>query len=319
MQPRDRSSFVLPHHLESKLPPVSPAPRQNTQNMSGTLERRKPVPLARQVNNEVSKPEVAEKPAQLLHRRSQENITEGSSTHSLERRPQRPPPPKTVKPTGHVVERPSVPPPERPKSEPHKPTPEPRPRSEVLSASVMETSSVGKLQESLKKDEGGSPLSSTELLSFADDSDTEEEISRSVTSLTNGGPIEEAAEMAECGTDRLVDIEEQNDVVLRRSLREKMRWDFLTASDSEQPPERPPRSSPSDVLEVIPSQNEESEEMPMRETPSPNINTSGPPPDLIASSEAKAVARAEVIESEEQKKVVVVSSRSSVAAEETRL
>ncbi|XP_064478280.1 rho GTPase-activating protein 44-like isoform X2 [Ornithodoros turicata] len=319
MQPRDRSSFVLTSHMEAKLPPVSPAPRQNT---GGTLERRRPVPLARQV----SKPEVAEKPTQLLHRRSQENITETCNTHSLERRPLRPPPPKTAKPTGHVVERPSVPPPERPKSDPHKPTPEPRPRSETLTSSVVETSPVGKLQASLKKDEGSSPLSSTELLSFADDSDTEEELPRSRTSLTNGDPDEERNE---CAADNLVDIvgahlAEQDDVVLRRSLREKARWDFLTASDSEHPPERPPRTSPSEGLEQH-GGDEEAEEA-RRETPSPNINTSGPPPDLIASSEAKAVAHVdEVIESEEQKKVVVVSgvalgeARSSVAAEETRL
>lgn len=304
-QPRDRSSFALPSQLEAKLPPVSPAPRQIA---GGTLERRKPTPLARQA----SKPEVAEKPPQLLHRRSQEGLSDGYSAHSLDRRPARPPVPKTAKPTSHV-ERPTVPPPERPKVEPHRPASEPAVQPEPASNVSGDDDPAGKLETPPRRSDGGSPLSSVELLSFADDSDTEEDVSGSRTSLTNGDADERKSEA----------------VPERRAENRgaDSRRDFPTCPDGRSPPERPPRHSPSESSER--SAGEDFVEEPCRETPSPNINTSGPPPDLITSSEAKAAigydvirteaVRTEVAEHDEQKKVVAAGGSLPVMPEETRL
>ncbi|EEC03631.1 Rho GTPase-activating protein RICH2, putative [Ixodes scapularis] len=299
--PRDRSSMALPPSADFKLPGAAPAVG------GGTLGR--PRPQVRQG----SKPEVAEKP-QALQRRSLEGAAAegaGYSTQSLERRPGRPPVPRPA------CERPSVPPPERPKSQ----------NLDAGQRGVQETAADAGLQknEAVPKSDhqagggsvsGGRPLSldHEELLSFADDSDTDEK------DETGGGDGSKPARLVNGVKDGDGEAESQlaSSPPLQRShprnqsARDEARWDFLTGGELKPAPERPPRSKNS------------REDLALRRSPPPDINTSGPPPDLIASSEVSkttiTVATKDV-ETSPPHKVSGLSSpvHGSGTPEETRL
>ncbi|KAM7296257.1 rho GTPase-activating protein 44 [Ixodes scapularis] len=346
--PRDRSSMALPPSADFKLPGAAPAVG------GGTLGR--PRPQVRQG----SKPEVAEKP-QALQRRSLEGAAAegaGYSTQSLERRPGRPPVPRPA------CERPSVPPPERPKSQ----------NLDAGQRGVQETAADAGLQknEAVPKSDhqagggsvsGGRPLSldHEELLSFADDSDTDEK------DETGGGDGSKPARLVNGVKDGDGEAESQlaSSPPLQRShprnqsARDEARWDFLTGGELKPAPERPPRSSPSAELTAgsmtasmtsvassttssmassmtsltassltssgrVLSEENSREDLSLRRSPPPDINTSGPPPDLIASSEVSkttiTVATKDV-ETSPPHKVSGLSSpvHGSGTPEETRL
>lgn len=366
-QPRDRTSIAigagsLPFDHRPGAPPAVGG---------GTLGRPRPM----------VKPQVAEKPT--LQRRSLEGVVEGAaaagmsySTQSLERRPGRHQGAVGGRP--QPCERPSVPPPERPKSgslesagrnSHHAPEASTAPdaqrhsgngRGEVAnegngrqqqvcysngrgeaknhvaenalarsadgsvfagrsSTNRNDSSSSSSSEGSKRKDGAGRrdsgerPLSleHQEMLSFADESDSEDGSSILVSpsgggsGSSNNGPSvmwKSCSASIPSGSEQLAN----GTVVLRRSPSrtngmtperphpfqptttadapaavrpmDDSRWNFLTAAEQQPVPERPPRSSPS---------ADPSEPKPSRQSPVllDAIHTTGPPPDLITSSE----------------------------------
>ncbi|KAH9379398.1 hypothetical protein HPB48_012266 [Haemaphysalis longicornis] len=331
-QPRDRTSIAigagsLPFDHRPGAPPAVGG---------GTLGRPRPM----------VKPQVAEKPT--LQRRSLEGVVEGAaaagmsySTQSLERRPGRHQGAVGGRP--QPCERPSVPPPERPKSgslesagrnSHHAPEASTAPdaqrhsgngRGEVANEGngrqqqVCYSNGRGEAKNHVaenalaRRDSGERPLSleHQEMLSFADESDSEDGSSILVSpsgggsGSSNNGPSvmwKSCSASIPSGSEQLAN----GTVVLRRSPSrtngmtperphpfqptttadapaavrpmDDSRWNFLTAAEQQPVPERPPRSSPS---------ADPSEPKPSRQSPVllDAIHTTGPPPDLITSSE----------------------------------
>lgn len=361
-QPRDRTSIAMgagPLPFDHRPPPTVGG---------GTLGRPRPM----------AKPQVAEKPT--LQRRSLEGVVEGAtaaavsySTQSLERRPGRHQGAVGGRP--QPCERPSVPPPERPKSgslesagrnSHHAPEVSAAPDTQrhadsgrneavndgngrqqqvcysngrgetknhvaenALTSSVdgsvftgrsstnrndssSSSSSEGSKRKDCvgRRDSGERPLSleHQEMLSFADESDSEDGGSVLVSpgggsgGSSNNGPnvMWKSCSASLPGGEQLAN----GTVVLRRSPSrangvtperphpfqptsgdapavvrptDDSRWNFLTAAEQQPVPERPPRSSPS---------ADTSEPKPSRLSPVLDaIHTTGPPPDLITSSE----------------------------------
>lgn len=375
-QPRDRTSIAIgagSFDHRSGAPPTAGG---------GTLGR--PRPLV--------KPQVAEKPT--LQRRSLEGVVEGAmvagvsySTQSLERRPGRHQGAVGGRP--QPCERPSVPPPERPKSgslESAGRNSHHAPEASAVTADVQRhagsdraesansgcgnngngrqvcysngkgemknhiaenaltrstdssmfagRSSTGRNDSSSssgsegttkrkdgvgRRDSGERPLSleHQEMLSFADESDSEDGSSVLVSpsgdgsgSSSKNGP---SVMWKSCSASIPGGELANGSVVLRRSpsrtngmtperphpfqptvapsgdapavvrQMDDARWNFLTAAEQQPVPERPPRSSPSADTSAFALV---SEPKPSRQSPVLDaIHTTGPPPDLITSSE----------------------------------
>lgn len=370
-QPRDRSSILIGagalsgDHRASMLP-----------TGGGTLGRPRPM----------AKPQVAEKPT--LQRRSLEGVVESAavggssySTQSLERRPGRH---QAMGGVGRPqpCERPSVPPPERPKTGSLESTSR---NSQTLEASAVQVSEPpldagksdgatspgsscgrnGKQQQSHFADEGtdhgtekvltmsadssifaarsngngtsrsdssGSssdgarrrdnpgrrssgerPLSldHQEMLSFADESDSEDGSSvlispsgiisngpnvmwKSCTASLPGDNASNGAVILRHSPSKTNGLTKERPHPLQTSSNDSLqlhrqtddaRWNFLTAAEEQPVPERPPRSSPSADTSTSTFATV-SELKPSRQSPVMDaIHTMGPPPDLITSSE----------------------------------
>uniref|UniRef100_A0A224YXZ1 Rho GTPase-activating protein RICH2 n=1 Tax=Rhipicephalus zambeziensis TaxID=60191 RepID=A0A224YXZ1_9ACAR len=166
-----------------------------------------------------------------------------------------------------------------------------------------------------RRGSGERPLSldHQEMLSFADESDSEDGSSVLVSPSGNGsnGPN---VMWKSCIASLPGDDHSTGPVLLRRSpsktngvaperpqppqttsasgdvpplprQQDDARWNFLTASEEQPVPERPPRSSPSADMSTS-TFTGISETKPSRQSPVMDaIHTTGPPPDLITSSE----------------------------------
>ncbi|XP_075558631.1 uncharacterized protein LOC142590420 [Dermacentor variabilis] len=383
-QPRDRSSIIIGSGQSSSADSRAGAPLPTG---GGTLGRPRPA----------AKPQIAEKPT-TLQRRSLEGVVEGGatvaggtySTLSLERRPGR------HQVAGAMMrpqpcERPSVPPPERPKTgslesanRNHAPEAsvtalQPSPRdternndatnlgnghgnrsgqqqqqqqqahypdsrlehsaekilamsadsvmfvarsnengttgSNSSSSSSSSVEGAGRRDDPGRRNSGERPLSldHQEMLSFADESDSEDGSSILVSPNGSGsnGPN---VMWKSCIASLPGDEHGTGPVLLRRSpsktngvaperpqplqtmsgcsdtsslprQADDARWNFLTAAEEQPVPERPPRSSPSADTSTT-TFTGMSEMKPSRQSPVMDaIHTTGPPPDLITSSE----------------------------------
>lgn len=302
--------------------------------LPATLSRPKPQPRLG------TKPEVAEKPHGLIpHRRSLEGVVEAGassySTQSLERRPGRPPVHART-----TCERPSVPPPERPRSQNLDPT---HVRAIVPDADA----SARDNGHSYGADESkGHPVSrehTDNLVTQILPSNIVPEECDPHSVAMEGSSHKEGVESNDCplsldhqeqlsfADDSDSEDKEETDESRKRQSPHALsngvkehrdssnaRWNFLTGGEPEAVPERPPRiSPPAELLLCSTKTTSLADDLKARSSPPPDINTNGPPPDLIASSEASKTMAAAVTSPERKMAPSLICG--GAAPEETRL